>query len=52
MGNAGVRDALTALEARVDAGDVTIDEVGPAFERLTCCLIGISKPTRPLCADG
>ena len=43
MTNGDVRDELAALQARLDAGDITIEEVGPAFERLAWSLVEVSK---------
>lgn len=38
-----MRDQLAALQALVDAGDLSIDEVGPAFERLAWSLIDVTN---------
>jgi hypothetical protein len=41
MSNATVRDQLLALQARIEAGDETPEEIGQAFERLTYSLVGV-----------
>jgi hypothetical protein len=42
MNNADVRDELVALQERVGAGSICIDEVGRAFERLTISLAAVN----------
>ena len=51
MGNAQVRDQLAALQVQVDAGEISIEEVGHAFKRLAWSLTGVSKGRRRLAAS-
>lgn len=43
MSNADVRDELAALQARLDACELTIEELGSAFERLAWSLVDVSR---------
>ncbi len=43
VNNADVRDELIALQRRVDTGDTTPEDAGPAFERLALSLSDVTR---------
>jgi hypothetical protein len=43
MSNADVRDELAALQVQAASARISIEEVGPAFERLAWSLVDVSR---------